>query len=267
MSGHSKWKKIKRQKESSDQKKGNLFTKLGQAITTGVKEGGGKNPDMNFMLRIALDKAKEANMPKDTIERAIDKGAGISDKGSMEDVTYEVVGEGGVAILIDCMTDNRNRTISEIRNILSGISGFSIGSGSVGWQFKSRGRVVIQPFIKEEVVIKGKKEIKYNEASKEDLILEIMEIEGVEDISERKDKDEEGEEVSVIDVFVDRNKLQYVYNEFEKKNIKILKAEIVKIAKNEIDVDEKVRERINTVIKQIEALEDVSAVWTNINLQ
>ncbi|MFC1780202.1 YebC/PmpR family DNA-binding transcriptional regulator, partial [Patescibacteria group bacterium] len=178
MSGHSKWKKIKRQKGAADLKKGNLFTRLGQAITIAAREGGGGDPDMNFMLRIAIDKAKEANMPKDTAQRAIDKGLGKGDSGPLENVTYDIVGKGGIAILIDCLTDNKNRTIGDIRKIVTKTN-FNMGSGSMNWQFEEKGRVVIEPFKKVITKTKGKDEVNFKKLDKEGVILDLMDLEGV----------------------------------------------------------------------------------------
>jgi YebC/PmpR family DNA-binding regulatory protein len=143
MSGHSKWASIKHKKAVVDQRRGAHFTKLARAIQVAAREGGG-DPDMNAALAVAVGKAKEASMPKDNIERAIAKGAGTgSDADSIETVVYEGYGPAGVAILVEALTDNRNRTGSEVRNIFSK-SGGSLGEpGSVAWQFEKKGVVVV----------------------------------------------------------------------------------------------------------------------------
>jgi YebC/PmpR family DNA-binding regulatory protein len=135
MSGHSKWSTIKRKKGAEDAKRGKIFTRLAREITMSAREGGG-DPDSNVRLRLAIDKARGANMPKDSIERAINRGSGAGDDGaSYEEITYEGYAPKGIALMIECVTDNRNRTVAELRHILSR-SGGSLGeSGSVAWQF------------------------------------------------------------------------------------------------------------------------------------
>lgn len=262
MSGHSKWKKIKRQKTASDLKKGNIFTKLGQAITIAVKEGGG-DPDMNFILRIAIDKAKEANMPKDTIERAIKKGTGEGKSEQLISVMYEIVGEDGVAILVDCLTDNKNRTISEIRKVISN-SSFSIGSGSLRWQFEEKGRLVVQSCKKEEVIIRGKREDCFNEVDIEEVVLEVMEIDGVEDVEEEKKKIKGVNDIIVI--ITSKGDFRAVYSKVEEKGLKILKAEMVKIAKNKVNVDDNIIDKVNEITGKLEENPDVTVIWSNISI-
>jgi YebC/PmpR family DNA-binding regulatory protein len=138
MAGHSKWKQIKRQKAVTDQKRGAQFTKLGREITMAAKQGGG-DPVGNARLRLAILKAKEGNMPTDIIERAINKAVGDSDTSNLDEVVYEGYGPGGTAVMVEAVTDNRNRTVAEIRNAF-GKGGGNLGeSGSVGWLFSTRG--------------------------------------------------------------------------------------------------------------------------------
>ncbi|MBU1921869.1 YebC/PmpR family DNA-binding transcriptional regulator [Patescibacteria group bacterium] len=136
MSGHSKWAQIKRKKGATDAKRGTLFTKLARSITVAAKSG--PDPDANFQLRMAIEQAKAANLPKDNIERAIAKASGAG-KDQLEQVIYEAFGPGGVAILIDVLTDNKNRSASEIKHILSAHGGSMAGPGSVRWMFDLRG--------------------------------------------------------------------------------------------------------------------------------
>jgi YebC/PmpR family DNA-binding regulatory protein len=139
MAGHSKWKQIKRQKAVTDAKRGAQFTKLAREITMAVRNGGGSDPNGNSRLRLAILKARESNMPMDIIDRAIAKGAGESDASQLDEVVYEGYGPGGTAVLVEAMTDNRNRTVAEIRNAF-GKSGGNLGeTGSVAWQFTTRG--------------------------------------------------------------------------------------------------------------------------------
>jgi len=143
MSGHSKWATIKHKKGALDAKRGALFTKLIKEITVAARNGGG-NPDANPRLRTALSKAKEANMPSDNIERAIKKGTGELPGVTYEEVIYEGYGPGGVAILIEALTDNKNRTTAEIRSVLEKKGGNMSGAGSVAWQFAKKGFIVVK---------------------------------------------------------------------------------------------------------------------------
>jgi YebC/PmpR family DNA-binding regulatory protein len=138
MAGHSKWKQIKRQKAVVDAKRGALFTKLGRDITMAAKAGGG-DPDGNAALRLALLKAKENNMPADIVDRAIAKAVGDSDASQLDEIVYEGYGPGGTAVMIETVTDNRNRTVAEIRNIFTRGGGNLGEAGSVAWQFATRG--------------------------------------------------------------------------------------------------------------------------------
>jgi YebC/PmpR family DNA-binding regulatory protein len=138
MAGHSKWAQIKRQKGATDAKRGQLFTKLGREVTVAAKQGGG-DPDTNPRLRLAIDKARDANMPKDTIERAIKRATGEGASAELQEIVYEGYGPGGVAIIIEALTDNRNRTVSDLRYAFTQAGGNLGESGSVAWQFESRG--------------------------------------------------------------------------------------------------------------------------------
>ena len=142
MSGHSKWATIKHKKGALDAKRGALFTKIIKELTTAARSGGG-NPDANPRLRTVLQKAKESNMPADNIDRAIKKGTGELPGVMYEEMTYEGYGPGGVAILIDALTDNKNRTTAEIRSIMEKRGGNMSGSGSVSWQFHKKGLIVV----------------------------------------------------------------------------------------------------------------------------
>ena len=140
MSGHNKWSKIHRQKGVADNKRGALFTKLGKAITIAARTGGGQ-PVANFRLQLAIDQARANNMPKDNIERAIKRGTGELEGGTIETVTYEGFGPGGVAFIIECLTDNRHRTAADIKHILTQHGGSFGGPNSVAWMFNLKGVV------------------------------------------------------------------------------------------------------------------------------
>ncbi|MBU4377110.1 MAG: YebC/PmpR family DNA-binding transcriptional regulator, partial [Candidatus Omnitrophica bacterium] len=142
MSGHSKWATIKHKKAATDSKRGKLFTKLIKMLTVAAKNGGG-SPDTNPSLRLAIDKAKEANMPQDNIERAIKKGTGELPGVSYESVSYEGYGPGGVAFYVDVLTDNKNRVTAEVRTIFSKIGGNLAGAGAVSWLFEKKGLFIV----------------------------------------------------------------------------------------------------------------------------
>src|SRR5262245_9655145 len=144
MSGHSKWHSIRRSKGVLDQRRGQLFTKLARDITMAAREGGGGDPDANFRLRLAVDKARASNMPMDNIQRAIDRGTGKgSDGAALEEIYYEGYAPGGVALLIETATDNRNRTNSDVRATISKAGGTPGEPGSVGWMFDLRGLITL----------------------------------------------------------------------------------------------------------------------------
>jgi YebC/PmpR family DNA-binding regulatory protein len=142
MSGHSKWSQIRRQKGVNDARRGQLFTKLGREITVAARAGGG-DPDANFRLRLAIQKARENNMPAENIQRAIARGAGAGEGGQLEEIVYEGYGPGGAAIMVEAMTDNRNRTIAEVRNVFARNGGNLGENGSVSWLFEPRGVILI----------------------------------------------------------------------------------------------------------------------------
>ncbi|OGD86169.1 hypothetical protein A2Z23_02235 [Candidatus Curtissbacteria bacterium RBG_16_39_7] len=145
MSGHSKWSQIKRQKTSTDVKRGQLFSKLASAITIAAKEGGSGDPQTNFKLRMVLEQAKAVNMPKENIQRAIERGLGKGDAGIiLEEVVYEGFGPGGIAIIAEATTDNRNRANSEIKKVLELAGGRLAGSNSVLWGFEKKGMIMVK---------------------------------------------------------------------------------------------------------------------------
>ena len=142
MSGHSKWSTIKRQKGANDAKRGALFTKVAREISVAARQGGG-DPDANYRLRLAIEKARSVNMPADNIKRTIDKATGGGDAEQFEEIVYEGYGPGGVAVLVEAATDNRNRTAAEVRSIFTKTGGQLAGSGAVAWQFEPRGLIAI----------------------------------------------------------------------------------------------------------------------------
>ncbi len=144
MSGHSKWHEIRRKKGVLDQRRGQLFTKLAREITVAAREGGSGDPDLNFRLRLAIEKAKQNNMPGENIQRAIDRGLGKGGEAAIEEITYEGYAPGGVAIIVQAATDNRNRTASEVRSTFTKNGGNLGESGSVAWMFERKGLITIE---------------------------------------------------------------------------------------------------------------------------
>jgi len=261
MSGHSKWAKIKRQKGANDVKKGAIFTKLGRNITLAAKEGGG-DMDTNFALRIAVDKAKAVNMPSDNIDRSIKKGIGGDDKSVFQKISYEAI-VAGVAVLIDCQTDNTNRTVSEVKKILE-MSGAKLASpGSINWQFSEKGLIVIRPEkLKKSEKFGGKDT--YTPLSKEDVEMALLDIEGIEDIEEDEYEDEEEGKFSVLLVTTSKNDFAKALKEIEKLEFRIVSFELIRKANDHISVDDSTSEKLEKLVTNLEDHDDVDAVWTNI---
>ncbi len=151
MSGHSKWSTIKHKKAATDKKRGKIFTRLAKEITIAAREGGG-DPEFNPRLSLAIDKAKAENMPKDNIERALKRGTGELEGGALEEIMYEAYGPHGIGILIETVTDNRNRSIADVRHIVSKHGGSMAASGSVAWQFTRKGYIAITDEVDEDEV-------------------------------------------------------------------------------------------------------------------
>ncbi len=238
MSGHSKWSKIKRKKGSADAARGRVFTKLIKEITIAAKQGG--DPKGNPRLRTAIDEAKTMNMPNDNIVRAIKRGTGELDGQTLEEVSYEAYGPCGVAILIDAVTDNRNRTTGEIRHVLSRHNGTLGNQGSVSWQFSSQGIINIDAS-------------KYDE----DTIIALSLEGGASDI-----KKEEGGYVIIVgpDTFTDVKEI------LRQNNIEITSAELTKVAQNTVPLSEKDAEKVIKLYEALDEMEDVQHVYANFEI-
>jgi len=255
MSGHSKWAKIKHQKGVNDAKKGAIFTKLAKNIALAAKEGGA-DINMNFTLRLAVTKAKIVNMPADNIERAIKKGMGDTDKTVFQKVSYEGI-LGSVGLIIDCHTNNVNRTVSEVKRILEGSGGKMSTIGSISWNFEEKGLIVIES----AKIIKSTKfgaQDRYEPVDIGQSQLEIMEIPLIEDIK----ADEGGS--STIEILVGKTDLKKVSEEIEKMDFKIVSFELVKISKEKILASDSEKERVEDLIERLEENDDVEEVWTNL---
>jgi len=240
MSGHSKWSTIKRKKGAADAKRGALFGKLSKAITVAAREGGG-DPEMNAALGLAVQKAKEGNMPNDNIERAIDKGTGAgADAAALERITYEGYGPGGVAVLIEVVTDNRNRTASDVRYVFSKNGGKLGTSGSVSYLFERKG-VVLVP--KEEI--------------DEEELMEVALEAGAEDV-----------EVSESDyrVVTAPEDFATVRESLKGAGIAFENAEITMQPQNSIDLDVSTAKQTLRLIDALEENDDVQEVYANFDI-
>lgn len=239
MSGHSKWAQIKRQKGLNDKKKGKTFTKLGNAITIAVKQGGGVgDPDSNFRLRLAIDAARASNMPKENIERAIKRAAG-KEAGDFQEVVYEGFTPGGVSILVEAATDNSMRTTSEVKNIFNK-SGASFGQqGSVAYQFKHIGHIIAK---------KGTKSF--------DDIFTLAADQGAEDIEEAGDE---------VFIYTPMQSLTKIKDAIVKAGIEVLEADLIREPVITIElVDKEKLDKIEAFINSLEELDDVQKVYTNL---
>ena len=237
MAGHSKWHSIKHKKGANDAKRGKIFTKHARLITLAAKNG--DDPDLNALLRAAIDNAKAANVPNDNIQRAIDKASGANSDTQMFEMTYEAYGPNGVAFLIDAITDNKNRTITSVRTILNKNGGSLGESGSVSYMFKLRGVIVGQGEINDE------------------LSLEILDL-GAEDIEQSDDG---------FVVTTDPSSMLNVRSAIESANVTIDSAEVAKVADTEIEISEKtIEEKILKLISKLEEDDDITDVYTNCNV-
>lgn len=230
MSGHSKWANIKHRKEAQDNKKGKVFTKIGRELTVAAKLGGG-DPSANSRLRLALDKARAANMPKDNVDRAIKKGTGEGNDQVFEDITYEGYAPGGIGILVKTLTDNRNRTVMEVRTVITKRGGSMAEAGAVSWQFENKGLI----------------EIPVSACSEEDIMDYALEA-GAEDVKP------DGDVYAITAAIAD---FESVKKYLEDKKIPVEYAEITMIPKTTVEVD---AERAKKIIDMVDALEDLDDV-------
>jgi YebC/PmpR family DNA-binding regulatory protein len=241
MSGHSKWSQIKRQKGANDAKRGALFTKISREITVAARQGG-TDPDANFRLRLAVDKARRPpiNMPADNIKRAIDRAAGSAEGEQYEEIVYEGYGPGGVAVLVEAATDNRNRTAAEVRSIFSKAGGQLAGSGAVAWQFEPRGLITIAR----------------DGADADEVALLAIDA-GAEDVDTDTDP---------IEIFTPPSDVERVREELEKAGVAIDSAESTMVAKTSVELDDaKARQNLR-LVEQLEDLEDVQRVTANFDI-
>jgi len=238
MSGHSKWSTIKRQKGAADAKRGQTFTKLSNAITIAVRGGGGITDTVsNFKLRLAIDRAKSFNMPKENIDRAINRAAG-SAEGSVEDLLYEGFGPGGVAILVEAVTDNKQRTVSSVKNVFEKNGGTLGSSGSVSYLFERLGEITLQK----------------NGKSSDELLERGINAGAL-------DMEEEGDSVFFR---TDPKLLQEVKNALDASGIISEDAQLVYVPKNPMTVDEQTKSRVVDLMGKLGDLDDVHEVYSNL---
>jgi YebC/PmpR family DNA-binding regulatory protein len=242
MSGHSKWATIKRKKGAADARRGQLFTKLTREITVSAKEGGG-DPEANFRLRLAMQRARAENMPLDNIQRAIQRGTGGGEGGaSYEEIMYEGYGPHGVAFIVQTLTDNRNRTVAEVRSIFTKAGGSLGETNSVGWMFEPRGLIYIEPKKGEDP---------------DELSLAAIDA-GAEDVG----VDEDGQ-LEIVTQFQD---LKHVQDALTADGMQVVNAERTMVPKTITTLDEKGMEQNLRLIERLEELDDVQTVYTNLDL-
>jgi YebC/PmpR family DNA-binding regulatory protein len=240
MSGHSKWSTIKRQKGANDAKRGALFTKVAREIAVAARQGGG-DPDGNYRLRLAIDKARSVNMPADNIKRTIDKATGGGEADQYEEIVYEGYGPGGVAVLVEAQTDNRNRTAAEVRSMFSKTGGQLAGSGAVAWQFEPRGLIIVPR----------------TGIDADEVALAAIDA-GAEDV------DTDGDEA--IEVYTSPGELLAVRQALEAAGVAVESAESAMIAKQTVELDAAKARQALRLVELLEDLDDVSRVTANFDI-
>ena len=242
MSGHSKWSTIKRQKGAADAKRGQVFTKIGNAITIAVREGGGGDPASNFKLRLAMDQARAVNMPKENIQRAIDRGLGQGGAGGqLESVVYEGYGPGKVALVIEATTDNKNRTTGEVKNIIEKSGGSFVSPGTVSWMFAEEGMISVPKIGKSF-----------------DEIFDVAADAGAEDVLEAGDG---------VEVYTKPNTLESVKKALVEKGLNPSSAEISKKPTTTVQItNPETAKKVLELMEKLEDLDDVQKVWSNFDI-
>lgn len=240
MSGHSHWATIKRKKGAADAARGKIFTRLGREITVAAREGGG-NMDGNIRLRLAVDKAKAANMPKENIDRAIVRGAGGGDEGIiMDELTYEGYGPHGVAILVDVLTDNKNRSLSAIRQVFNRSGGTLGEAGSVGWQFERKGHIEVQA-----------------EGVDPDELFMLAADVGADDVLPSDE---------TIDIYTPREALNIVETKLVENGYKVSDSGLQWVAKNEVELEKDDGVQVMGILDKLEELDDVQSVASTLHI-
>ena len=239
MSGHSKWSTIKRKKGAEDAKRGKLFTKIGRELSIAAREGGA-DPDVNFKLRLVMEKAKQANMPKDNIERSIRRGAGLEKGESLEQVTYEGYGPGGTALIVRALTDNRNRAVADVRRAFNRHGGNLGENGCVAWMFEQKGYISIP--------LNG---------HDPDELFELAVDAGADDVVIGED---------IVEIFVDVRDLQSVQESLVGAEIEMDLADISLIPQTKVELAPEQGLKVMGLVDALEELEDVEKVYTNLDI-
>lgn len=239
MAGHSHWASIKHKKGAVDAKKGKMFSKVSRMITVAVRRGGG-DPDMNPRLQLAISKARAVNMPKENIERAVQKGTGGGAASELFECLYEGYGPHGIALLVEILTDNKNRTAPEIRKIFERFGGNLGESGCVSWMFEKKGLILVSS----------------NQLNEDEFMMLVLDS-GAEDLQRVGD---------IFQVICPQATLDTVKKTIESKNIKIETSEISWIPKNNIDLDETTGRKVLGIMEALEDHDDVQNVYSNFNL-
>jgi YebC/PmpR family DNA-binding regulatory protein len=239
MSGHSKWHNIRLRKGKQDAERGKIFTKLAREIIVAARTGGG-NPDTNLRLRLAVQKARENSMPADNIKRAIMRGTGELEGTTYEEVTYEGYGPAGVGIIVECLTDNRNRTFPELRSIFSKCGGRMADSGSVSWSFDSKGVIVVP-----------------KDGTTEDEVMEAAIEAGAEDVRTEED---------TFEVITAPGDMQAVREALEAASLKVERAEVTMLPQTTVAVSGKQAEQTLRLMEMLEDNDDVQNVYSNFDI-
>jgi YebC/PmpR family DNA-binding regulatory protein len=239
MSGHSKWSTIKRQKGVNDSKRSAMFTKVAREIAVAARAGGG-DPDANYRLRLAIEKARSINMPAENIKRSIDKATGGGEEVQYEEIVYEGYGPGGVAVLVEAATDNRNRTAAEVRSIFTKTGGQLAGSGAVAWQFEARGLITVPR----------------NGSDPDEIALAAIDA-GAVDVDTDADP---------IEIYTEPADLEGVRKALDAAGINVEDAENAMLAKQTVSLEaDQVRKALR-MVDLLEDLDDVQRVTTNVDI-
>lgn len=241
MAGHSKWANIKHRKQKQDKKRGKLFSKLSRKIAVAAREGGG-DPEMNADLAFAIDKAKDNDMPKDNIERAIKRGTGELEGVDYKQFTYEGYGPGGVALYLDIMSDNRNRTASEIRHILSEHGGNLGEAGCVAWMFERKGQIII--------------DLNSTDLDEEEVMMEAIEA-GADDIET---------EENVVTVYTKTKRFQDVKAGLKKKGFEFVESDLAMVPNTTIKLEKSDAKKMMNLMEDLEDHDDIQEVYSNFDI-